>query len=62
MAYCLKHDKFYATQGDYDAHFSRWRARREEMEIWNRGLEPGQPRLTLNARADLSDEEVAAAA
>ena len=27
MKFCIKFDKFYATQEDYDSHFARWKER-----------------------------------
>lgn len=62
MKFCIKHDKFYATQEDYDAHFARWKERAKYVEEYNRGEAAGGTRLVLNAQADLSDEEVAALA
>ena len=59
LKYCIKFDKFYATQKDYDAHFARWKERSKYVEEYNRGLAPGEAKLVLNAQADLSDEEVA---
>ena len=62
MKYCIKYDKFYATQEEYDSHFARWKERSKYVEEYNRGLAPGEAKLVLTAQADLSDEEVAAAA
>ena len=59
MKFCIKFDKFYATQEEYDSHFARWKERSKYVEEYNRGLGPGEAKLVLNAQADLSDEEVA---
>ena len=59
MKFCIKFDKFYATQEEYDSHFARWKERSKYVEEYNRGLAPGEAKLVLNAQADLSDEEVA---
>ena len=59
LKFCIKYDKFYATQEDYDSHFARWKERSKYVEEYNRGLGPGEAKLVLNAQADLSDEEVA---
>ena len=40
MKYCIKYDKFYATQEEYDSHFARWKERSKYVE--EQRLAPGE--------------------
>ena len=60
MAFCVKYDKYYETQDEYDEHFARWKQRDGQIEFQNRKAAPGEQKLRLNQYADLSDEEIAA--
>ena len=60
MKFCIKFDKFYATQEDGDVHFARWKERSKYVEEYNRGLGAGRGEARAErAGAICPHEEVA---